>query len=78
MIAAGMQRQGDFAQRDPVTFLTGAEECGWGEGERRCTCVCVCYWGRTERGMEYRDGMVVMETVPRGFLNSKLDWLEQS
>lgn len=24
------------------------------------------------------DGMVAMETVPRGFLNSKLDWLGQS
>lgn len=49
-----------------------------GAGERDGVRVYVCYWGRTERGMEYRDGMVVMETVPRGFLNSKLDWLEQS
>lgn len=38
---------------------------------------------REEREREDRKGntqteMVVMETIPRGFLNSKLDWLGQS
>lgn len=72
MIVAGMHRQGDFARHDPVTFLTGRK--GAGRGRIR---VEDCVIGGGQKG-GCRDGVVVMETVPRGFLNSKLDWLGQS
>lgn len=67
-----MHRQGDFARYDPVTFLT--ESRGVGRGRIR---VEDCVIGRGQKE-GCRDGVVVMETVPRGFLNSKLDWLGQS